>query len=174
LISTDPQALEISNPSSAYSLTLSTRISKSSAPLRGRLALPTDPRRSAEVILVFADPSSSSAQLAKSAGAAYVGGEELFARILNGEIVPTKCLATPGMMPAVASKLARFLGPKGLMPVAKRGGVGEGEELAKRVKEAAGGMEWKGDKLGVVRAPVARVSCHSRDEFHTRSPQLTY
>lgn len=47
------------------------------------------------------------------------------------------------------------------MPVAKRGGVGEGEELGMRVREAAGGMEWKGDKLGVVRAPVARVSANT-------------
>lgn len=61
------------------------------------------------------------------------------------------------MMSAVQSKMARFLGPKGLMPVAKRGGVGEGEELARLIKEAAGGVEWKGDKLGVVRASVARV-----------------
>lgn len=61
-------------------------------------------------------------------------------------------LATPGMMGAVQSKLARFLGPKGLMPVAKRGGVGEGDELAQRIKEAGGLMEWKADKLGVVRA----------------------
>lgn len=110
------------------------------------------------MILVFADPSSPSGTLAKSAGAAYVGGEELFSQILNGEIVPTKCLATPGLMTAVQTKLARFLGPKGLMPVAKRGGVGEGEDLANKVREAAGGMEWKGDKLGVVRAPIARVS----------------
>jgi large subunit ribosomal protein L1 len=72
--------------------------------------------------------------------------------VLSGEIAPTKVLATPGMMGAVQSKLARFLGPKGLMPVAKRGGVGEGDELAQRIKEAGGLMEWKADKLGVVRA----------------------
>lgn len=72
------------------------------------------------------------------------------------------------MMPSVAQKLARFLGPKGLMPVAKRGGVGEGEELAKRVREAAGGMEWKGDKAGVVRAPIARVSSYGVCECVSR------
>ena len=44
------------------------------------------------------------------------------------------------------------------MPVATRGGVGEGEEMCRLIKEAEGGVEWKGDKLGVVRAPVARVS----------------
>jgi large subunit ribosomal protein L1 len=155
------QALEISNPSSAYSLTLSTRTTKSSLPLRGRLSFPTDPRKSSERILVFADPASPSGTIAKTAGAAFVGGEELFPQILSGAIVPTKCLATPGLMPEVQKTLARFLGPKGLMPVAKRGGVGEGEELGRMVKEAMGGMEWKGDKLGVVRAPVARVRIYS-------------
>lgn len=72
--------------------------------------------------------------------------------VLNGELQPTKVLATPGLMGAITRQLARFLGPKGLMPSAKRGGVGEGEELGKRVKEAGGLMEWKADKLGVVRA----------------------
>jgi large subunit ribosomal protein L1 len=151
------RALSISNPSSAYSVTLSTRTTKSSLPLRGRISFPTDPRKQVERVLVFCDPASPSAEIAKSAGATYVGADELFPQILSGQIVPTKCLATPGVMPAVAKALARFLGPKGLMPVAKRGGVGEGEELGRMVREAMGGMEWKGDKLGVVRAPVARV-----------------
>jgi len=56
------------------------------------------------------------------------------------------------MLGAVSRQLARFLGPKGLMPSAKRGGVGEGEELGKRIKEAGGTLEWKADKLGVIRA----------------------
>jgi large subunit ribosomal protein L1 len=121
-------------------------------PLRGRVSLPTDPRRSPETILVLCDPSSPTYALAQSASPTYIGGEELFPQILSGAIVPTKVLATPGMMSAVQSKLARFLGPKGLMPVAKRGGVAEGDELVSRIKEAGGMMEWKGDKLGVVRA----------------------
>ena len=101
---------------------------------------------------MFAEPDSSSAQAALGAGANFVGGEELFPRVLSGELAPTKCLSTPGMLPAVQKNLARFLGPKGLMPAAKRGGVGEGEELAQKVREAGGLMEWKADKLGVVRA----------------------
>jgi large subunit ribosomal protein L1 len=71
---------------------------------------------------------------------------------LSGEIAPTKVLATPSMLPAVSRQLARFLGPKGLMPSPKRGGVGEGEELGKRIREAGGTLEWKADKLGVIRA----------------------
>jgi large subunit ribosomal protein L1 len=62
------------------------------------------------------------------------------------------------MMGAVSRALARYLGPKGLMPSPKRGGVGEGEELGKRVKEAGGSMEWKADKLGVIRARTSSSS----------------
>jgi len=153
-----PQALEISNPSSAYSLTLTTHHSKSSLPLRGRVQLPLEARRAPEVILVFSEPSSPSSQAAEGAGAHIIGGEELFPKILSGEIQPTKILSTPGMMPAVSKSLARFLGPKGLMPSAKRGGVGEGEELGKRIREAGGTLEWKADKLGVIRARTYPLS----------------
>ncbi|EIW70080.1 hypothetical protein TREMEDRAFT_29470, partial [Tremella mesenterica DSM 1558] len=151
------RAMEISNPSAAYSVTINTRISKSSLLLRGRVSLPTDARKAPEVIVVFADPDSPSATVARAAGAQYVGGADLFPLILNGTITPTKCLSTPGMLPEVSKALARYLGPRGLMPVAKRGGVGEGEELGERIREAGGAMDWKADKLGVVRAPVARM-----------------
>ncbi|KAK6906308.1 50S small subunit ribosomal protein L1 [Kwoniella mangroviensis CBS 10435] len=151
------RALEIANPTSSYSLTLSTKSTKSSLPIRGHFHLPLDPRRSSETILVFAEPSSTSSTLAKQAGAAYVGGEELFESVLSGKISPTRCLATPGMMPQVTRNLARYLGPKGLMPVAKRGLVGEGEELAEKIRDAAGRMEYRADKEGLVRIPVARM-----------------
>nr|XP_019007815.1 50S small subunit ribosomal protein L1 [Kwoniella pini CBS 10737]OCF46596.1 50S small subunit ribosomal protein L1 [Kwoniella pini CBS 10737] len=151
------RALEIANPTSSYSLTLSTKSTKSSLPIRGHFHLPLDPRRSSETILVFAEPNSPSSNLAKAAGAAYVGGEELFESVLSGKISPTRCLATPGMMPQVTRNLARYLGPKGLMPVAKRGLVGEGQELADKIRDAAGRMEYRADKEGLVRIPVARM-----------------
>ncbi|WWC92414.1 uncharacterized protein L201_007371 [Kwoniella dendrophila CBS 6074] len=151
------RALEIANPTSSYSLTLSTKSTKSSLPIRGHFHLPLDPRRSSETILVFTEPNSPSSNLAKQAGAAYVGGEELFESVLSGKISPTRCLATPGMMPQVTRNLARYLGPKGLMPVAKRGLVGEGEELAEKIRDAAGRMEYRADKEGLVRIPVARM-----------------
>ncbi|OCF38937.1 50S small subunit ribosomal protein L1 [Kwoniella heveanensis CBS 569] len=145
------RALEIANPTSSYSLTLSTKSAKSALPIRGHFQLPADPRRSSEIILVFAEPNSPSSALAKQAGAAHVGGDELFEAVLSGKVSPTRCLATPGMMPSVTRALARYLGPKGLMPVAKRGLVGEGEELAQKIREAAGRMEYRADKQGLVR-----------------------
>ncbi|ODN99552.1 50S small subunit ribosomal protein L1 [Cryptococcus wingfieldii CBS 7118] len=151
------RALEVAHPKSTYTLTLTTKSHKSALPIRGSFNLPLDPRRTSETILVFAEPSSSSAAMAKEAGAAYVGGDELFEALLSGKINPTRCLATPGMMPTVTRSLARFLGPKGLMPAAKRGGVAEGEELVERIRDAAGKMEYRADKAGTVRINVARL-----------------
>ncbi|WVN89807.1 uncharacterized protein L203_105037 [Cryptococcus depauperatus CBS 7841] len=151
------KALEVAHPSSTYSLTLTTKSHKSALPIRGSFTLPLDPRRTSETILVFAESNSPSAAMAKAAGAAHVGGEELFEPLLSGKLHPTRCLATPGLMPAVTRSLSRFLGPKGLMPVAKRGGVAEGEELAEKIKDAAGKMEYRADKQGTVKINVARV-----------------
>jgi large subunit ribosomal protein L1 len=61
-------------------------------------------------------------------------------------------LATPDLVPQIAKALARSLGPKGLMPSAKRGTVVEGEEEMKTaILEAQGAMDWRGDRNGVVR-----------------------
>ena len=128
------------------------------------MTLPRDPRRSSDVILVFAEPNSKSAQLARDAGVTYVGATELIDALLAGEIHPTKVLTTPGMLPTVTGRLARFLGPKGLMPTARRGGVGEGEELVERIKEAKGAMDWKTDEKGRVRSreSARRSSCRAQ------------
>jgi len=87
----------------------------------------------------------------------YLGGKELFGPILAGEIQPTKVLSTTGMLPQVTQSLARFLGPKGLFPTARRGGVGDGLELVRRIREAKGSLDWQADRMGAVTASIARV-----------------
>lgn len=77
-------------------------------------------------------------------------------QVLSGEISPTKVISTPAMLPTIAPKLARFLGPKGLMPVAKRGTVRD--DVAEAIAEARGLLDWKGDKQGHVRAGASRRS----------------
>ncbi|KAG8731300.1 mitochondrial 54S ribosomal protein mrpl1 [Ceratobasidium sp. 428] len=69
------RAVEVDSPISAYELHIKTQFTRGQAPLRGRIALPRDPRTRAETVLVFAD--GKAAQDAKDAGAAHVGGEEL-------------------------------------------------------------------------------------------------
>lgn len=74
------------------------------------------------------------------------------AEILNGTLVPDKLITTPELLNLFTRNptLARLLGPKGLMPSVKRGTVAT--DIVTAVKEARGGLDWKGDSKGVVRA----------------------
>ncbi|KAG9122276.1 mitochondrial 54S ribosomal protein mrpl1 [Ceratobasidium sp. 392] len=143
------RAIEVDSPISAYELHIKTQFTRGQAPLRGRIALPRDPRTRAETVLVFAD--GKAAQDAKDAGAAHVGGEDLIPAVLDGTIKPTKgqkaCLRLPPR--SSSPKTSR------LMPAAKRGTVTE--EVTEAVREAKGMLDWKGDKLGYVRAAVGRI-----------------
>lgn len=101
-------------------------------------------------MVVFA--SGQQAQQARRAGADVVGAEELVDQILSGSLNPDKLITTPDLASLFTRnpQLARLLGPKGLMPSAKRGTVAS--DIAQAVKEARGGLDWKGDSQGVVRA----------------------
>lgn len=78
-------------------------------------------------------------------------------QILNGDLVPDKLITTPELSSLFTRNpaLARLLGPKGLMPSAKRGTVAS--DVTQAVKEARGGLDWKGDSKGVVRAGESAV-----------------
>jgi large subunit ribosomal protein L1 len=93
-----------------------------------------------------------------SAGAAVAGGEELVAAIESGKqaLDFDVCVATPAMMRQLG-KVARVLGPKGLMPNPKTGTVGD--DLVSIVKEiAAGKFEFKTDKQGNVHSVIGKLS----------------
>ncbi|KAJ3121022.1 hypothetical protein HK098_004062 [Nowakowskiella sp. JEL0407] len=75
-----------------------------------------------DVILVFA--KGEHAEVARQNGAQIVGGEELIPQIEAGGLSFTRCLATRQMFPHVV-KIAKILGPKGLMPSPARGSVSD-------------------------------------------------
>jgi len=106
-------------------------------------------------VLVFA--KGEKAKEAQSAGADYVGDEDLIKRIQQeGWLEFDRVIATPDMMPAV-SKLGKILGPRGLMPSSKTGTVTF--DVARAVKEVkAGKIDFKVDRGGVVHVPVGKVS----------------
>lgn len=85
---------------------------------RGFFTLPHVVPKEDESILVFCPPAQVEA--AKQAGARFAGGAELMGDVVEGKIRFTRCLATPEMIPTV-TKLARILGPLGMMPNVKHG-----------------------------------------------------
>lgn len=146
-------------PSAAYELTINLRPSPTLQlnALRGRLFLPhasSSPNKSPRLYL-FA-PSALHSFCSSLPGVTRVGAEELFEELSSGKLGPgeiDKLLTTKEMLRGFG-KVARLLGPRGLMPSEKRGTVcGSTEsELRKAVREALGGTDWKGDQRGVVRA----------------------
>lgn len=108
-------------------------------------------------VLVFA--KGPKADEAKTAGADFVGGDEIVEQINAGQIDINKidrCVATPDMM-GVVGKLGKVLGPKGLMPNPKLGTVTM--DVAKAVADAKGGsVEARAEKAGIVHAGVGKAS----------------
>jgi large subunit ribosomal protein L1 len=96
---------------------------------------------------------------AEAAGADFVGGEELIAKVTGGWLDFDTVVATPDMMGQVG-KLGRVLGPRGLMPNPKVGTVTF--DVTKAVKEAkAGKVEFRVEKAGIVHVPVGKRSFES-------------
>ena len=94
--------------------------------------------------------------IAREAGADYVGGPELAEKIKNGWFDFDVCIACPDMMGVVGS-LGRLLGPRGLMPSPKAGTVTM--DVEKTVKEyKAGKVEFRNDKGGIVHGVVGKLS----------------
>lgn len=127
---------------------------KSDQNVRGTVALPHGTGRSVRVLAIT---QGENVRAAEEAGADYVGGDEVIARILDGWMDFDAVVATPDMMAAIGSKLGRVLGPRGLLPNPKSGTVGPNiAELVRALK--AGQIEFRNDKTGVVHAPIGKAS----------------
>lgn len=121
--------------------------------VRGVVALP---HGTGKTVRVAVAAKGQAAEDAKAAGADVVGEADLIAAIEAGNINFDKLIATPDMMPALG-KVARVLGPKGLMPNPKLGTVTP--NVAKAVKDMKGGMiEFRVEKAGIVHAGVGKKS----------------
>ncbi len=93
---------------------------------------------------------------AKESGADLYGGQEFIDNISSNKIDFDILIATPDIMPKLG-KVAKTLGPKGLMPNPKLGTV------TKEIKDAvisakSGQVKFKNDKSGIVHAGIGKIS----------------
>lgn len=111
-------------------------------------------------VKVYAFVEDSKINDAINAGAAKAGLDDLIAEISSDGIHFDRCVATPGVMAELATKLGRILGRQRMMPNPKLGSVGE--DIATIIKDVkSGSVEFKNDKAGIVHAPVGKLSFDS-------------
>ena len=126
---------------------------KADQALRGTVSLPHGTGKTKKV-LVMSTPDRESDAMA--AGADYFGLEEYIKKFQEGWLDVDVIIATPNVM-AQLGKVARILGPRGLMPNPKTGTVTA--NIADAVSEVKKGkIAFRVDKTGIVHAGVGRVS----------------
>jgi len=121
--------------------------------LRGTVSLPNGTGKTKKVV-VFCTPDKEAE--AKEAGADYVGLDDLVEKVQGGWLDFDVAVAMPSVM-AKIGRIARVLGPRGLMPNPKTGTVTM--DLANAVKDVKGGkISFRVDKFGIIHSAIGRVS----------------
>ena len=121
--------------------------------VRGVCILPNGTGKSVKVLVIAKGDKVDEAQ---AAGADFVGGDEMIAKITGGWTDFDVCITTPDMM-GMIGRVARVLGPKGLMPNPKSGTVTT--DVKKAVSDAkAGKVEYRLDKTNIVHVVIGKVS----------------
>jgi len=120
--------------------------------VRGTTVLPHGTGQSKRVLVIAAGEKQKEAQ---DAGADFVGGDDMVAKINEGWTDFDAVIATPDMMRSVG-KLGKVLGPRGLMPNPKTGTVTF--DVAKALQEIkAGKIEFRVDKTSIIHVPVGKI-----------------
>ena len=133
--------------------------------VRGVCILPHGTGKSLKVLVIA---KGDKADDAVKAGADYVGAEEIITKIQGGWLDFDVCITTPDMM-GLVGRVARVLGPKGLMPNPKSGTVTM--DVVKAISDAkAGKVEYRLDKTNNVHVILGKVSFGKEklmDNFNT-------
>lgn len=139
--------------------------------VRGVVVLPHGTGKSVKVLVVA---KGDKADEAVKAGADFVGAEEMVAKIQGGWLDFDVCITTPDMM-GVIGRVARVLGPKGLMPNPKSGTVTM--DVKKAIADVkAGKVEYRLDKTNNVHVILGKASFGKEklmDNYNTVIDALT-
>ena len=126
---------------------------KSNEMVRGVVSLPHGTGKDVKIVVIC---QANKEEEAKSAGADFVGYDELIDKIKNGWLEFDVMITSPDCM-AKIGPLGRVLGPRGLMPNPKTGTVTF--DIEKAVKDVKSGkIDFKVDKFGIVHAAIGKVS----------------
>ena len=122
--------------------------------VRGVVVLPHGTGKTKKILALA---KGDNAEIAKKAGADFVGAEDMVTKIQSESWFGFDvCVTTPDMMPVIG-RIAKVLGPKGLMPNPKSGTVTT--DLAKAIAEIkAGKVEYRLDKNNIVHVMIGKVS----------------
>lgn len=122
--------------------------------VRGSVVLPNGTGKSKKVLVIA---KGDKAEIAKAEGADFVGAEEMIDKIMKENWLGfDACITTPDMM-GLVGRVARVLGPRGLMPNPKSGTVTP--DVAKAIKDIkAGKVEYRLDKFGIIHCIIGKKS----------------
>ena len=122
-------------------------------PVRGTVALPHGTGKKVKVAVFCKGEAASDA---KTAGADFIGANDLIEKVTAGWTDFDVAISTPDMMKDLG-KLGKVLGPRGLMPNPKAGTVTQ--DVAKAIKEVkAGKIEFRMDKQSNIHAAIGKIS----------------
>ena len=122
--------------------------------VRGTVVLPNGTGKSVKVLVIA---RGDKAEAALAAGADIVGAEEIIAKIqTQGFLDFDVVITTPDMMGQLG-RVAKILGPKGLMPSPKSGTVTM--DVVKAINDTkAGKVEYRVDKTAIIHCPIGKKS----------------
>lgn len=122
--------------------------------VRGTVVLPNGTGKSVKVLVIA---RGDKAEAALAAGADIVGAEDVIAKIQNQNFLDFDVVITTPDMMGQLGRVAKILGPKGLMPSPKSGTVTM--DVVKAINETkAGKVEYRVDKTAIVHCPLGKKS----------------